>query len=68
MRRNRKHPEKYHIKQIIKFGDFNIGRDGQMLTLPNYLQFLLNLEPEDIILEPFDADAVNSLAREILHK
>jgi predicted AAA+ superfamily ATPase len=63
-----KHPEKYHIKQVIKFGDFNIGRDGQMLTLPNYLQFLLNLEPEDIILEPFDADAVNSLAREFLHK
>ncbi len=37
-----------------------------MLTLPTYMQFLLNLEPEEIALEPIDTDALNSLAKEIL--
>ena len=62
----RKHPEKYGVKHFIKFGDYNIGRDGDLLTLPTYMQFLLNLEPEDIVLEPIDMDALNSLAREML--
>ena len=60
------HPEKYHVRNIIKFGDYNIGRDGQLLTLPNYMKFLLDLEPEEIILEPIDINAVNSLARDLL--
>ena len=60
------HPEKYNVKHIIKFGDYNIGRDGQLLTLPNYMQFLLDLEPEEIVLEPIDVDAVNALASEII--
>ena len=62
------HPEKYHVKQIIKFGDYNIGRDGQLLTLPNYIQFLLDLEPEEIVLETIDVDALNSLAKEIVER
>ena len=63
-----KHPDKYQVKHIIKFGDYNVGRDGQLLTLPNYMQFLLDMEPEQIILEPIDVDVVNALAREILNK
>jgi len=62
------HPEKYHVKHIIKFGDYNVGREGQLLTLPTYMQFLLDLEPEEIVLEPIDTDSINSLAREILGK
>lgn len=60
------HPEKYHIKHVIKFGDYNVGREGQLLTLPNYMQFLLNLEPEEIIVEHIDTDAINSLAKKIV--
>lgn len=63
-----KHPDKYGVKQIIKFGDYNVGRDGQLLTLPSYMQFLLDLEPEEIILEPIDVDAVNAMAKEILNQ
>ena len=62
------HPEKYHVKRIIKFGDYNIGREGDLLTLPTYMQFLLDLEPEEIILEPIDADAINAMAREIVRE
>ena len=45
-----------------------VGRDGQLLTLPNYMQFLLDLEPEEIVLTAVDADAVNALAKEFLGK
>lgn len=36
-----KHPEKYHINSAIKLGDYNVGRMGQILTLPLYMAFLL---------------------------
>ena len=36
-----KHPEKYHVSSAIKLGDYNVGRDGQILTLPLYMAFLL---------------------------
>lgn len=62
------HPEKYHVKHIIKFGDYNIGRDSGLLTLPNYMQFLLDLEPEDVVLEPIDTEELTRLAREALGK
>ena len=35
------HPEKYHVTNAIKLGDYNIGRSGQILTLPLYMAFLL---------------------------
>lgn len=36
-----RHPEKYHVNNAIKLGDYNVGRAGQMLTLPLYMAFLL---------------------------
>lgn len=62
----RKHPEKYGVKHFIKFGDYNIGRDGDLLTLPTYMQFLLDLEPEEMALEHIDTDELNRLAKELL--
>lgn len=62
------HPEKYQVKRIIKFGDYNIGRDGALLTLPNYMQFLLDLEPEEVVLETIDTDELTRLAKEALQK
>lgn len=35
------HPEKYHVSSAIKLGDYNVGRTGQILTLPLYMTFLL---------------------------
>jgi len=64
----RKHPEKYGVKHFIKFGDYNIGRDGDLLTLPTYMQFLLNPEPEDVVIEPIDTDELTRLAKEFLKK
>ena len=36
------HPEKYHVKQAVKLGDYNVGRNGNMLILPLYMGFLLD--------------------------
>ena len=36
-----KHPEKYHVYHALKFGDYNVGRDGAVLTLPFYMAFLI---------------------------
>lgn len=36
-----KHPEHYHVEQAIKMGDYNIGRNGALLTIPLYMAFLL---------------------------
>ena len=62
------HPEKYQVKHIIKFGDYNIGREGDLLTLPTYMQFLLDLEPEEVVLEPINIDELARLAEEALEK
>lgn len=35
------HPEKYHVNSALKLGDYNIGRSGQLLTIPMYMAFLL---------------------------
>lgn len=34
-------PDKYHVHQAIKLGDYNIGRTTNLLTLPQYMCFLL---------------------------
>ncbi len=41
MRTMLKHPEKYHVESALKLGDYNVGRNGQLLTLPLYMTFLL---------------------------
>ena len=35
------HPEKYHVRHLIKLGNYNVGRTEQILTLPLYMAFLL---------------------------
>ena len=56
-------PEKYHIHNAIKFGDYNVGRDGWLLTLPTYMGFLLEFEgAEEVCLPLLDIEEVNRLA------
>ena len=35
-------------------------------TLPTYMQFLLDLEPEDVALEAIDTDELTRIAKEFL--
>lgn len=36
-----KHPEKYHVESVIKVGDYNVGQEDNLLTIPMYMAFLL---------------------------
>lgn len=58
-----KNKEVYHINHALKFGDYNVGRDGAILTLPTYMGFLLEFEGvEDIDLPSLDIDEINRLS------
>ena len=35
------HPEKYHVAGVIKLGQYNVGKTGNIFTIPLYLGFLL---------------------------
>lgn len=35
-----KHPEKYHVESVIKVGDYNVGQEDNLLTIPMYMAFL----------------------------
>lgn len=36
-----KHPEHYHVYHALKIGDYHVGRNGPLLSLPFYMAFLL---------------------------
>ena len=36
-----RHPEKYHVANAIKLGNYNVGNNDNILTLPLYMCFLL---------------------------
>lgn len=36
-----RHPERCHVKSAIKLADRNVGRVGAMLTIPQYMAFVL---------------------------
>lgn len=58
-------PNHYHVAHAMKFGNYNVGRQGAVLTLPLYMGFLLDLDDDDEIeLQDLDIDAVNRLAEE----
>ena len=57
----------YHLDHAIKFGDYNVGREDYLLTLPTYMEFLLEFEGvEDINLPVLDIDEVNRLSKDFL--
>ena len=58
-------PQHYHISHAIKFGNYNIGREGPLLTVPLYMGFFIDLESDaDIQLEDLDIEAINRMAEE----
>lgn len=36
-----RNPDKYHVRNAIKLGDYNVGRRDTLLTLPIYMAFML---------------------------
>lgn len=48
----------YHVKSAIKLGNYNVGREGEFLTLPLYMGFLLEDRIEDCIIPDIDLSSL----------
>lgn len=49
-----KNKDKYHIKYAIKLGQYNVGREGDVLTIPLYMGFLIEDKLADVIIPDVD--------------
>ena len=44
----------YHVNSAIKLGQYNVGRDGEVLTVPLYMGFLVKDKLADVIIPDID--------------
>ena len=44
----------YHVNQAIKLGQYNVGRKGEVLTIPLYMGFLIKDEIKDSVIPDID--------------
>lgn len=44
----------YHVNNGIKLGQYNIGREGNVLTIALYMGFLISDKLQDIIIPDVD--------------
>ena len=49
-----KNKDVYHINNAIKIGKYNVGREGEVLTIPLYMGFLIKDQLESIIVPDID--------------
>lgn len=55
-----KNKDVYHIKNAIKLGQYNVGREGDILTIPLYMGFLVKDKLTDIIIPNIDLSSLPS--------
>ena len=55
-----KNQEVYHLAEGLKLGNYNVGRSGNILTLPLYMGFLLREDSEKEIIPDIDISGINS--------
>ncbi len=49
-----KNKDVYHLNNAIKLGKYNVGREGEVLTIPLYMGFLIKEKLADIIVPDID--------------
>ena len=54
-----KNKDVYHVKNAIKLGQYNVGRGGDILTIPLYMGFLVNDKLADVIIPDVDVSLLN---------
>lgn len=47
----------YHVNNAIKLGQYNVGRNGDVLTVPLYMGFLIQDKLTDVIIPDVDLTA-----------
>ena len=45
-----KNKDVYHVNNAIKLGQYNVGRTGDILTIPLYMGFLVEDKLADVII------------------
>ncbi len=53
-----KNKEKYHVNSAIKLGQYNVGREGEILTIPIYMGFLIKDRIVDVIIPDIDFSSI----------
>lgn len=51
----------YHIRNAIKLGSYNVGRDGKVLTVPLYMGFLIRDRLTDISIPDVDIRSLTTI-------
>ncbi len=50
----------YHVKSAIKLGQYNVGREGDVLTIPLYMGFLIKDELADPLIPDVDISSLTA--------
>ncbi len=51
----------YHVNNAIKLGQYNIGRQGEVLTIPLYMGFLIRDKIADSVIPDIDLSSLTTL-------
>lgn len=53
-----KNKDVYHVSKAIKLGQYNVGRSGEILTIPLYMGFLINDRLPGLIIPNIDLNSL----------
>ena len=56
-----KNKDAYHVKNAIKLGQYNVGREGEVLTIPLYMGFLVKDKIADAIIPDVDLSLLTTI-------
>lgn len=48
----------YHVNKAIKLGQYNVGREGEILTIPLYMGFLIGNKTMDVTIPDIDLNGI----------
>lgn len=51
----------YQVKNAIKLGQYNVGREGEVLTIPLYMGFLIEDKLADVIIPDIDLNLLTTI-------
>ena len=56
-----KNKDVYHVRNAIKLGQYNVGREGEVLTIPLYMGFLIKDNIADAIIPDIDLSSLTTI-------
>ncbi|MCE2615593.1 MAG: ATP-binding protein [Phocaeicola sp.] len=56
-----KNKDVYHVNSAIKLGQYNVGREGEVLTIPLYMGFLVEEKLAEVIIPDVDLSSLTTI-------